>query len=71
MTISIERLTASLKKKTAPAHVAEVNNTPPTIFISFKPAIVLLVNDKPVEAPVGGNVKAIVNANWPLFQDGA
>jgi len=69
MTISIERLTATLKKKTAPAHVAEVNNTPPTIYISFKPAIILLVNGKPVEAPVGGNVKAIVNANWPLFQE--
>ena len=39
MTISIEQLTASLKKKTAPAHVTEVNNDPPTIFISFKPAI--------------------------------
>ncbi len=69
MTISIERLTASLKKKTAPAHVAEVSNTPPTIFISFKPAMILLVNGKPVLAPVGGNVKAVVNANWPLFEE--
>jgi hypothetical protein len=69
MNISIERLTASLKKKTAPAHVAEVKNDPPTIFISFKPAMILLVNGKPVLAPVGGNIKTVVNANWPLFQD--
>ncbi|MFZ0707198.1 MAG: hypothetical protein WAM71_16485, partial [Candidatus Korobacteraceae bacterium] len=69
MTISIEQLTANLNKKTVPAHVAEVNNTPPTIFISFKPAIVLLLNGKPVLAPVGGNVKSVVNANWPLFED--
>jgi len=69
MNISIERLTASVKKKTAPAHTVEVQNTPPTIFISMKPAIILLVNGKPVEAPVGTDVKTIVNANWPLFQD--
>ncbi len=69
MNISIERLTASLNKKTASPHVVEVQNTPPTIFISFKPAIILLVNGKPVLAPVGGDVKAVVNANWPLFED--
>lgn len=69
MNISIEQLTASLKKKTAPAHVVEVQNTPPSIFISFKPAIILLVNGKPVLAPVGGNVKSVVNANWPLFEN--
>ena len=71
MTISVEKLTASLKKKTAPAHTAEVQNLPPTVFISFKPAIVLLVNGKPVAAPVGGTVKTVVNANWPLFQEGS
>jgi hypothetical protein len=69
MNISVERLTASLQKKAAPAHVVEVNNTPPTIFISFKPAIILLVNGKPVLAPVGGDIKTVVNANWPLFED--
>ena len=69
MDISVERLTASLKKKTAPAHATDVKNDPPTIFISFKPAMILLVNGKPVLAPVGGNVKVVVNANWPLFEE--
>ena len=70
MQIPLEKLAASVKKRPAP-QVAAVVNTPPTIFISFKPAIVLLVNGKPVLAPVGNNVKAVVNANWPLFQDTA
>ncbi len=69
MNISIERLTASLQKKTAPTHAAEIKNDPPTIYISFKPAMILLVNGKPVLAPVGGNVKTVVNANWPLFEE--
>ena len=34
-----------------------MKNDPPTIFISFKPAMILLVNGKPVLAPVGGNIK--------------
>ncbi len=31
--------------------------------------MILLVNGKPVLAPVGGNVKVVVNANWPLFEE--
>jgi hypothetical protein len=69
MNISLDRMVASVKKKPAPASVAQVKNDPPTIFISFKPAIILLVNGKPVLAPAGGDIKAVVNANWPLFQD--
>jgi hypothetical protein len=69
MNISLDRLVASVKKKPAPAKVAAVVNDPPAIFISFKPAIILLVNGNPVLAPVGGDIKAVVNANWPLFQD--
>ncbi len=69
MTISLERLTASVKKP-APPPVTAVKNDPPTIFISFKPAIILLVNGQPVLAPIpNSNLKAVVNANWPLFQD--
>jgi len=69
LTISVDRIAASLKKK-KPATTVNVNNDPPTIFVSFKPAILLMVNGSPVLAPVGStSIKAIVNANWPLFQD--
>ena len=69
LTISVDQIAASLKKK-KPATTVAVNNDPPQIFVSFKPAILLMINDSPVLAPVGNSgIKAVVNANWPLFQD--
>jgi hypothetical protein len=67
MTISLDRLVASVKKdKTPPA--APVNNDPPTIFISMRPAILLMVNGSPSMAPIANsNLQFVVNANWPLF----
>ena len=43
MTISLDRLVASVKKDKAQP-VASIKNDSPTIFISFRPAILLLVN---------------------------
>src|SRR6516164_5644532 len=40
MTISLDRLVASVKKTRTPP-TAEVNHTPPEIFVSIKPAILL------------------------------
>jgi hypothetical protein len=68
-TISLDRLVASTKK-TAPTTLAAVNNAPPTIFISFKPAMLLQLNGDPIKAPIkDSNLEFIVNANWPLFLD--
>ena len=67
MTISLDRLVASVKKTKTPP-VADVKNDPPTIFISFRPAILLLVNGEPSLAPIANsNLQFVVNANWPLF----
>ncbi len=67
MTISLDRLVASVKKDKAPP-VAPLNNDPPTIFISMRPAILLLVNGAPTLAPIANsNLQFVVNANWPLF----
>ncbi|MGA9568364.1 MAG: hypothetical protein WBS19_22780 [Candidatus Korobacteraceae bacterium] len=68
MNISLERLVASVKKtKTPPS--TELNNEPPTIYISMRPAILLLVNGTPVmEKIANSNLQFVVNANWPLFQ---
>jgi hypothetical protein len=68
VTISLDRLVASVKKTKAPPPTASLNNDPPAIFISFKPAILLLVNGAPTTAPIANsNIQFIVNANWPLF----
>ena len=67
MTISLDRLVASVKKDKIPA-TAPVKNDPPTIFISMKPAILLLVNGAPSMAPIANsNLQFVVNANWPVF----
>ncbi len=69
LTMSVDQLAASVKKK-APPKTVEVKNDPPTIFISLRPAILLMVNGSPVLASIGQtSIKAVVNANWPLFQD--
>src|ERR1019366_7045451 len=67
MTISLDRLVASAKKTKTPP-VADVKNDPPAIFISMRPAILLLVNGEPVTAPIANSkLQFVVNANWPLF----
>jgi hypothetical protein len=68
MTISLDRLVASVKKDKTPPAAPSLNNDPPTIFISFKPAILLLVNGTPSMAPIANSkLQFVVNANWPLF----
>ena len=68
MNISLERLVASVKKAKAPP-TTDLNNEPPTIYISMRPAILLLVNGTPVmEKIANSNLQFVVNANWPLFQ---
>ena len=63
------RLTASVKKERR-RRVAQVNNDPPTIFISLRPA-----DPASGEWHAGhgadrrSNLQFIVNANWPLFPE--
>jgi hypothetical protein len=67
LTISLDRLAASVKKTQTPS-VTQVKNDPPQIFISMRPSILLLVNGAPVMAPItGSSLQFVVNANWPLF----
>ncbi len=69
ITISLDRLVASVKKTKTPP-VSDVRNDPPTIFISMRPAILLMVNGAPSMAPIANsNIQFVVNANWPLFQE--
>ncbi len=71
MTISLERLAASVKKKSTPP-ATQVKNDPPEMFVSLRPAILLQVNGAAATAPIAGsNLQFVVNANWPLFVDPA
>jgi uncharacterized ParB-like nuclease family protein len=69
MTISLDRLAASIDKKPA-APVAAIRNDPPQIFVSFGPGLLLFVDGEPVPAPVlNSDITFVVNASWPLFVD--
>ena len=69
-TISLERMIASVEKANAPVQTITAVPQPPPIFISNSPAILLLVEGKPVLAPVPGTtLQYVVNTNWDLFFD--
>jgi hypothetical protein len=69
MTISLDRLVAAVdKSELPPPKAVEVKNEPPPIFVSYNPAVLLLVEGNPVKAKLkDSKVEAIANANWPLF----
>jgi hypothetical protein len=69
--ISTDRLMADLEKNKAPAKPVAVDNDPPQIFVSEKPAILLMVQGgEPITAPIEKtDLKFVVNTNWDLFFD--
>jgi hypothetical protein len=71
MNISLDRLLAELeagKPQSAPS--VAVNNTPPRIFVNYGTAILLLVEGKPVLAPIEKTkLEFVVNTNWDVFFD--
>ncbi len=72
LTIGLPRMIASLEHLNEPVKSVAANPTPPTILISDVPAIVLLVDGKPVLAPIqGSTLQYVVNTNWDLFYDGS
>ena len=69
-TISLDRMIASLEKANPAVESIPVNTEVPTIFVSTVPAISLMVNGKPVLAPIEGTtLQYVINTNWNLFYD--
>ena len=67
VSISLDRLVASARKKKPTATVA-VHNDPPAIFVSTTPAILLNVDGEPKRADIADtNLGFVVNSNFPLF----
>ncbi|HSZ32532.1 MAG TPA: hypothetical protein VK772_04435, partial [Puia sp.] len=71
VTVSMERIVACTPKpQTTPT--VNVQNDPPIIFVSTKPAIILQLEGTAVLADATpGGIKYVVNANWPVFFDPA
>ena len=70
--VSLNHMIASLEKVKEPVSAAAVSTQVPTIFASTSPAIVLMVDGKPVLVPIEGTkLQYVVNTNWDLFYDGS
>ncbi len=70
LTIGVERMIASLEKVNDPAPPIAVSMQPPAILVSTVPAIMLLVDGKPVLAPIQGTaLEYVVNTTWDIFYD--
>ena len=66
--ISVERLIADLDHSKSATTPVAVKNDPPPIFYSPKPAILLVVDGKPVLGPIEKtDLQFVVNTNWDLF----
>jgi hypothetical protein len=70
LTISLDHMIANLEKVNEPARATEVSTQAPTILVSESPAIVLVVEGKPILAPIPGtSLQYAINTNWNLFYD--
>jgi hypothetical protein len=70
LTISLDRMIASLEKVNASVPTIAASTQVPTIFFSTSPAIALIVDGKPVLAPIPGiAIEYVVNTTWDLFFD--
>jgi hypothetical protein len=69
VTVSLERVVACMKKP-ATVQGVQLDNTPPTIYVSQRPAILLAVDGQPVLGQIHNtSLKFVVNTHWPLFFD--
>jgi hypothetical protein len=67
VSISLDRLVASVDKSQTPPTV-QVQNDPPAIFVSYTPAILLQIDGEPTRADIAEtNLGFVVNSNFPLF----
>ncbi len=70
LTIGLPRMIASLEHLNQPVRSVAASTQPPKILVSTVPAIVLLVDGKPVLAPIQGTtLQYVVNTNFDLFYD--
>lgn len=72
ITVSLDRILAGLDATQQAAKPVEVKMDPPPVFVSERPAALLMVDGKPVLGPLGDTkLEFVVNTNWDVFHDPA
>ncbi len=67
--VELERLVANLDRFESQPQQVELKVDPPKIFVSTTPAILVVLNGKPIMSPIKDNdLKFAVNTNWDLFE---
>jgi hypothetical protein len=70
ISISLDRLTAEVEEGKVSAPAVKLDNTPPKIFVSRGPTVLLLIDNKEVRAPIEKTkLEFVVNANWTVLFD--
>jgi hypothetical protein len=70
--VPIAMVTASLRSQADKPPEIPLDNTPPKIFTSTRPASLVVFDGEPVLAPIAGTTLSyVVNTNWDLFSDSA
>ncbi len=68
--VPLQSVLLSLKENVQAENVA-INNDPPAIYYSAKPASLVVFDGEPVLAPIGRtDLSSAVNTNWDVFSDG-
>lgn len=69
--VPLDMVLLSLRGNSESAPAVALHNEPPQIFVSQRPASLLVFDGDPVMAPVAGTSLTIaVNTNWDVFVDG-
>ena len=68
--IALDRILAAVDTSQIGAKGVPINTTPPPIFYSEKPAILVQFDGEPIFVPVEKtSLRYVVNTNWDVFQD--
>ena len=69
--VPLDMVLLSLRQSNETHPAVPVHNEPPAIFVSQRPASLLVFDGEPVMAPVAGTPLTVaVNTNWDVFVDG-
>jgi hypothetical protein len=70
--VPLDTILLSLRQEAEKPPEVAVKNDPPVIFVSARPASLLVFDGEPVLAPIAGtSLSFAVNTNWDVFKDTA
>jgi hypothetical protein len=68
--IALDRILANVSRTESELRAVPVASDPPKIFVSQRPAILLLIEGEPILSPIDGDaLQFVANTNWDLLFD--